>query len=164
MSYQPVNRYAAVSRVPHRSALLCAGSSISSIMRNPHSTCRARRCAHYMAEQRWRRENGRIRFMPHQPVNRCAAVSPRCIGRPRPVRKPRNLDNAESLLDAPPRRCAHCSTEQRWGKEKCCIDSCRAAGNPMRRRVPRAASVGLALRGKCVGAVRWRKGLFRCLQ
>ena len=49
-------------RVPRLASVALAlhGSLAIPIMWNPHSTCRPRRCAHYMAEQRWLRGKHRI--------------------------------------------------------------------------------------------------------
>ena len=150
-------------------ALALHGSSTITMVRNPRPNLPPRRCAHCSTEQRWAQEE------TLHPIHAVPAGKPIChrvprvasvgIGRPRPVRKPRNLDNAKSSLEVSSRRCAHCSAEQRWAQEETQHPIYAVpAGKPMCCRVPRVAAVGIALRGECVGAVRWRKGLFRCLQ
>lgn len=126
------------------------------MVRKPRPYCCSRQRAHCSTEQQWRREKCGIRFMQYRLVNRCAAVSPRCIGRPRPVRKPRNLDNAESSLDVPrpQMRSLHGRTAMAQGETPHQILAV-TAGKPICRRVPRLASVALALHGSLAIPIMW---------
>ncbi len=118
-----------VTRVTSVALALC-GSSTITMVRNPRSKCRPRRCALCSAEQRWGQGE-----TPHPIHDNTAGKPMRCrvlrvasvgIGRPCAARKP----PAISLMWNPrskcrPRRCALCSAEQRWGRETHRIDSCR---------------------------------------